>query len=143
MTPSLLTRLRQDLPAEWTAIFPPAKPMCWYEDPRTVGIMIGDRVLFVSFRQRGGWVGSLGYKRRCYTWGDLIAAAPGAAADVALFHAREGKPIPVVPPWAMQALCAEQARRLKQLAYVDAHTTAHLTQIRTERAILSALTLGA
>ncbi len=145
---SLLDRLRQDLPGEWVAISRPvvalpANPMCWYQDPRTVGMMIGDHALFVSFRQRGGWAGGLGRGVRRHTWADLIAAVPDAAAAVALLHAREGKPIPAVPVWATQALCAEQARRLSALAHEDAYTTAHLNRIRAERAILSTLTLGA
>ena len=148
MTPSLLDRLCKDLPGAWTAVSQPvislsANPMCWYQDPRTVGMMTGDHALFVSFRERGGWAGGLGRGVRRHTWADLIAAIPDAAADAALLHAREGKPIPAVPPWATQALCAEQARRLKQLAHADAYTTAHLDRIRAERAILSALTLGA
>ena len=144
----LLDRLRQDLPAEWAAISHPvvslpANPMCWYQDPRTVGMMIGDHALFVSFRQRGGWAGGLGRGVRRHTWADLIAAVPDAAAAVALLHAREGKPIPAVPVWATQALCVKQARRLNTLAHADAHVTAHLDRIRAERAILSTLTLGA
>ena len=49
----------------------------------------------------------------------------------------------MVPPWATQALCVKQARRLNTLAHADAHVTAHLDRIRAERAILSTLTLGA
>ncbi len=70
-------------------------------------------------------------------------AVLSAVAAVALLHAREGKPIPAVPPWATQALCVKQARRLSALAHEDAYTTAHLNRIRAERAILSTLTLGA
>ena len=143
MTPPLLDCLRQDLPGEWQPISPRDDDGCWYRDPRTVGMMIGDHALFVSFRQRGGWAGGLGRGVRRHTWADLIAAVPDAAAAVALLHAREGKPIPAVPVWATQALCAEQARRLSALAHEDAYTTAHLNRIRAERAILSTLTLGA
>ena len=140
---SLLDRLRQELPGEWQPISPRDDDGCWYRDPRTVGVMIGDHALFVSFRQRGGWAGGLGRGVRRHKWADLIATIPDAAADVALDHAREGKSIPAVPPWAMQALFTGLARRLKTLAHADAYTTAHLNRIRTERAILSALTLGA
>jgi hypothetical protein len=143
----LLDRLRQDLPAEWATISQPvvflrANPMCWYQDSRTVGVMIGDHALFVSFRQRGGWAGGLGRGVRRHTWADLITAIPAAAAEIAIDHACEGKPIPMVPPWATQALCVKQARRLNTLAHADAHVTAHLDRIRAERAILSTLTLG-
>lgn len=144
---ALLDRLRQELPGAWTAISQPvislpANPMCWYQDSRTVGMMIGDHALFVSFRERGGWAGGLGRGVRRHKWADLIAAIPDAAADVALLHAREDKPIPTVPAWALQALRAEQSRRLKQLAHADAYTTAHLDRIRAERAILATLAIG-
>ena len=148
MTPALLDRLRQDLPGAWTAISQPvvslpANPMCWYQDPRTVGMMIGDHALFVSFRERGGWAGGLGRGVRRHTWADLIAAIPDAAADAALLHAREGKPIPAVPPWATQALTKALMRRAHTLAEREMDYRSRLAAIDAERAILSALTLGA
>lgn len=142
MTPSLLDRLRQDLPGAWTAISQPvvslpANPMCWYQDPRTVGVMIGDHALFVSFRQRGGWAGGLGCGVRRHTWADLIAAIPAAAADVALLHAREGKPIPPTPTWAAQALRLAQANRLRTLAEREAKARQDIAAIAAERALLA------
>ena len=140
---ALLDRLRQDLPAEWTAITPCDKPVCWYQDPRTVGVMIGDHALFVSFRQRGGWAGGLGRGVRRHTWADLIAAVPDAAAAVALLHAREGKPIPPVPTWATPALVTRHAERVAELTQSERHYREYLAAIDAERAILNTLTLGA
>ena len=46
MTPSLLDRLRQELPADWQ--HGDASSEAWYADPiRTVYLTIGDRRLFV------------------------------------------------------------------------------------------------
>ena len=74
MTPSLLDRLRQELPADWQ--HGDASSEAWYADPiRTVYLTIGDRRLFVSARADGSLVGERGGVAVLPISGQLLAQA--------------------------------------------------------------------
>jgi hypothetical protein len=140
VTPPLLDRLRQNLPAEWQ-IPDDANAKGWYADAeRTVYLVIGDRRLFVSARSRGGLVGTIGAAQRVGAWQALRPSIIEAAGRLAIDHAREGKPIPTVPPWAEKSLRFAQTRRLRTLAEREAKIREDLAKIEAERAII---TLGA
>jgi len=141
MTPSLLDRLRRDLPAEWQTPGD-ADATGWYADPiRTVYLVIGERRLFVSARPRGGLVGTVGAAQRVGAWQALRASIVDAAGRLAVDHARDGKPIPAVPPWAEKSLRVAQARRLRTLAEHEARIREDLATVAAERAWLTNLTL--
>ena len=142
MTPSLLDRLRQDLPADWQS--GDASSGAWHADPvRTVYLTIGERRLFVSARADGSLVGEPGTGVRVAKWKTLRRSICEGVARLALDHAREGKPIPAVPPWAAQALRLAQANRLRTLAEREAKIRQDLAVVMGERAWLTELTLGA
>ena len=142
MTPSLLDRLRQDLPADWQ--HGDASSEAWHADPiRTVFLTIGERRLFVSARADGSLVGEPGTGVRVAKWKTLRRSICEGVARLALDHAREGKPIPAVPPWAAQALRLAQANRLRTLAEREAKIRQDLAVVMGERAWLTELTLGA
>ena len=144
MTPSLLDRLRQDLPADWQQAEPAKWGEAWYADPiRTVYLAVGDNRLFVSARAKGAISGPIGGGQRSMSWRDLRRSICDGVARLALDHAREGKPIPAVPTWAAQALTKALMHRAHTLAEREAKARQDLAAIDAERAILSALTLGA
>ena len=143
MTPSLLDRLRQDLPGEWQQA-DPAGSQAWYADPvRTVYLAVGDNSLFVSARAKGAISGPIGGGQRSMSWRDLRRSICEGVARLAVQHAVEGKPIPAVPTWATQALTKALTRRHDTLAEREMDYRSRLAAIDAERVILSALTLGA
>lgn len=138
-----LDRLRQDLPADWQ-IPTEAGSAAWCADPvRTVYLQIGDSRLFVSARARGAISGPIGGGQRSTTWRDLRRSICEGAARLAVQHAVEGKPIPAVPTWATPALTKALARRHDTLTEREMDYRSRLASIAAERALLSALTLGA
>ena len=144
MTPPLLDRLRQDLPAEWQQAEPAKWGEAWYADPiRTVFLQIGDDRLFVSARARGAISGPIGGGQRSIAWRDLRRSICDGVARLAVQHAVEGKPIPPVPAWATAALTKALTRRAHTLAEREMDYRSRLAAIDAERAILSAFTLGA
>ena len=143
MTLLLLDRLRQELPGDWKQPTSEANPKCWYHDPRTIMLEIGERHLLVSFRRTGGWCGQIGGGVRLSSWPDLIAGIRAAAARIAIDHARFGSPIPPVPTWATPALTKALSNRHDTLTEREMDYRSRLAAIEAERAILSTLTLGA
>jgi len=133
---ALLDRLRQDLPAEWQTP-DDAGTTGWYADAeRTVYLVFGERRLFVSARPRGGLVGIIGAAQRVGSWQALRASIVEAAGRLAVDHARDGKPIPAVPPWAAKSLRFAQARRLRTLAEREAKIRQDLATVAAERALI-------
>ena len=144
MTPSLLDRLRQDLPGEWQQAEPAKWGEAWYADPvRTVYITVGEGRIFVSARSKGAISGPIGGGQRSMSWRDLRRSICEGVARLAVQHAVEGKPIPAVPTWATQALTKALTRRHDTLAEREMDYRSRLAAIDAERVILSALTLGA
>ncbi len=141
MTPPLLNRLRQDLPAEWQSP-DDADAKGWYADAeRTVYLVIGERRLFVSARPRGGLVGIIGAAQRVGSWQALRASIVEAAGRLAVDHTCDGNPIPAVPPWAEKSLRFANVRHLRMLADREAKIREDLATVAAERAWLTDLTL--
>ena len=140
MTPPLLDRLRQDLPGAWQSP-EEAGSFAWHSSPRrTIFLDIGERRLFVGAIARGAIVGEVCAGQRVVAWKALRRSICEGAARIALDHAREGRPIPAVPPWAQQALRTSASCRLRTLAEKEAKIRADLAKIEAERALI---TLGA
>lgn len=136
---TLLDRLRQELPAEWQQAEPAKWGEAWYADPvRTVYITVGEGRIFVSARSKGAISGPIGSGERSMSWRALRRSICDGVARLALDHAREGKPVPPVPPWAAQALRLAQANRLRTLAEREAKAHQDLATINAERVLLAA-----
>ncbi len=140
---SLLDRLRQDLPAEWQSP-DDAGAAGWYADAeRTVYLVIGERRLFVSARAGGSIVGEQGAGQRVVAWKALRRSICEGVARIAISNAQFGLAVPAVPAWALPALRQGVARRRFAMGMEAELAEQKLQRLARERAILSALTLGA
>ena len=141
MNTTLLDRLRQDLPGQWQS--GDASSQAWHADPiRTVYLTIGERRLFVSVCHGGiggGIVGEAAKGVHSAKWKTIHRSICKGVARLALDHARQGKPIPTVPPWARSSLRWGSLDRLRVLTEREAKIRQDLAVVEAERAWLTSL----
>ena len=147
MTPTLLNRLRQDLPAEWRDLdaLPGGAEFAWSERATSiVALTIGDHDIVIhAYPRNDGERAAMDWDSRLRPWEELREAICFRVAVLALAPTRHGKPIPPVPSWATPALVALHAERVRELEQSERHYREYLTNLAAERAALSTLTLGA
>lgn len=148
MTP-ILTHLHQHFPADWKQA-PPLGTVLhfWYQAPDLAAYLeIGDERLYVRWfdgeNPKGQYGGGGVDLTVTPTRAALDKAIPAAVAQAAVGLARQGLPVPAIPAWAQKAYRLEQARRLRELAALEADLRDDLRRTVKERAYLTELEVAA